>query len=151
MTETNPVTTYPSDEQMERWKSRREELGFRSRSAFLEAMIEAGLKKFDAPATAEGDEVRELRKQRNNLRDELKRARERIQELEEALYRDEQQEILEYIDTNSGASYEEIVQHVINTVPGRVTEHLEELEGRKLRQTGDGYHLATNSPEEGQQ
>jgi hypothetical protein len=147
MTDTNQVATYPSDEQMERWQSRREELGFRSRSAFVEAMIEAGLKKFDSPTSTDADKVRLLREQRNDLRDELERARERIQELEEALYRDEQQEILEYIDTNPGASYEEIVQHVINTVPGRVTEHLEELEGRKLRQTGDGYHLATDGLE----
>ncbi len=144
MTETNQVATYATDEQMERWESRCEEMGFRSRSAFVEAMIEAGLKKFGTPAPESDDELRVLRTQRNDLRDELDRARERIEELEEALYRDEQREILEYIESNPGASYEEIVQHVINTVPGRVTRQLEELEGREIRATGDGYRTLTS-------
>ncbi len=52
--------------------------------------------------------------------------------------------MLEYIESNPGASYEEIVQRVINTVPGRVTRQLEELEGREIRATGDGYRTLTS-------
>lgn len=134
------VATYPSEAQLERWEARCDQLGFRSRSEFVEAMVEAGLKKFDA-ASVEPDETnRELREQRNDLKAELDRARERIQRLEDAVYHGERQTIKEFVDTNPGASYNEIIQHVIDTVPERVTTHLDDMEGEDLRVEDGRYY-----------
>lgn len=141
MSESNHVATYPSDEQLDRWEDRCEEMEFRSRSEFVEAMVEAGLKKFDATDVDPDETNRELREQRNDLKAELDRARTRIQELEDAVYHGERQTITEYVEENPGATYDEIIQHVIDTVPGRVTTHLDDLEGDVLRVEGDGYYL----------
>lgn len=135
------VSTYPSEDQLERWKARSEDMGFRSRSEFVEAMVEAGLKKFDATDVDPDETNRELREQRNDLKAELDRARTRIKELEDAVYHGERQAITEYVEENPGATYDEIIQHVIDTVPGRVTTHLDDLEGDVLRVEGDGYYL----------
>lgn len=141
MGEYTHVATYPDDDQLERWEKRADELGFRSRSEFIEAMVEAGLKKFDA-ASVEPDETnRELREQRNDLKTQLDRARDRIDELEDAVYRGERQAIAEYVEANPGATYDDIVQHIIDTAAGRVTSHLEDMEGDNLRADDDGYHL----------
>jgi len=141
MSDYNNVATYPSDEQLERWEDRCEEMGFRSRSEFVEAMVEAGLKKFDASEVDPDETNRELRNQRNDLKAELDRARDRIQELEDAVYHGERQAITEFVEENPGATYDEIIQHVIDTVPGRVTDHLDDLEGDVLRVEDDGYYL----------
>jgi len=141
MSDYNNVATYPSDEQLERWEDRCEEMGFRSRSEFVEAMVEAGLKKFDASEVDPDETNRELRDQRNDLKAELDRARDRIQELEDAVYHGERQAITEFVEENPGATYDEIIQHVIDTVPGRVTDHLDDLEGDVLRVEDDGYYL----------
>ena len=64
--ETQPAMTYPTEDQYDRWKQQAEEFDM-SVSEFMQAMVEAGLKKFDA--TVEPDETaRELREQRNDLR-----------------------------------------------------------------------------------
>jgi ElaB/YqjD/DUF883 family membrane-anchored ribosome-binding protein len=141
MSQSNHVATYPSDEQLDRWEDRCEDMGFRSRSEFVEAMVEAGLKKFDTTDVDPDETNRELREQRNDLKAELDRARTRIQELEDAVYHGERQAIAEYVEENPGATYDEIIQHVIDTVPGRVTTHLDDLEGDVLRVEGDGYYL----------
>lgn len=141
MSDYNHVATYPSDEQLDRWEDHCEEMGFRSRSEFVEAMVEAGLKKFDA-ARIEPDETnRELREQRNDLKAELDRARNRIQELETAVYDGERQEITEFVEENPGGTYDEIIQHIMVTVPERVKDHLDDLEGDALRAEDDGYYL----------
>lgn len=137
----NQVSTYPSEDQLERWETRREEMGFRSRSEFVEAMVEAGLKKFDATEVQPDETNRELRDQRNDLKAELDRARDRIQELEDAVYHGERTAITEFVRENPGATYDEIIQHVIDTVPGRVTDHLDDLEGDVLRVEDEGYCL----------
>jgi len=141
MSDSNHVATYPSDKQLKRWEKRCEKLGFRSRSEFVEAMVEAGLKKFDAPEIEPDETNRELRTQRNELKTELKRARGRIQELEDVVYQGERQAITEYVEENPGASYDEIIQHVIATVPDRITQHLDDLEGDALQLEDDSYYL----------
>lgn len=135
------AATYPSEEQYERWQDRADDMGMRSMSEFVEAMVEAGLKKFDA-ASVEPDETnRELRQQRNDLKAELDRARDRIADLEDAVYHGERQAIKEFVDANPGASYDEIIQHVIDTVPERVTTHLDDMEGEDLRVKDGRYYL----------
>lgn len=141
MSESNHVATYPSDKQLDRWEVKCEEMGFRSQSEFVEAMVEAGLKKFDASEVSPDETNRELREQRNDLKAELDRARDRIADLEDAVYRGERQAIKEFVDANPGASYDEIIQHVIDTVPERVTIHLDDMEGEDLRVEDGRYYL----------
>lgn len=67
MSDSNHVATYPSDKQVKRWEGQCEKLGFRSRSEFVEAMVESGLEKFDAPEIEPDETDRELRTRRNEL------------------------------------------------------------------------------------
>ena len=128
---THPTMTYPTEEQYGRWEEQANELGM-SMSEFVECMVEAGLKKFDTDVTT--DETNEkLRKQRNDIREELNRARDRINRLEDRLHHGERGAVREYVDANPGATHDDIIQHVINTAAGRVTTHLEGLEGDALR------------------
>jgi chaperonin GroEL (HSP60 family) len=130
--------TYPTVEQYDRWKQRAEEFDM-SVSEFMQAMFEAGLKKFDA--TVEPDETaRELREQRNDLRDELDHARSRIEDLENRLYQGERAAVRDYVEENRGATYDEIIQHVVDTVPERVTKHLDDLEGEDVQVEDDRYY-----------
>jgi ElaB/YqjD/DUF883 family membrane-anchored ribosome-binding protein len=134
------AATYPSEDQYQRWQDRADDLGM-SMSEFMEAMVEAGMKKFDA--AVEPDETnQELREQRNELKTELDRARDRIQELEDAVYHGERRTIKRYVEDNPGATYDDVIQHVIDTVPQRVTTHLDDLEGDELRYVDDGYYPA---------
>jgi ElaB/YqjD/DUF883 family membrane-anchored ribosome-binding protein len=136
------AATYPSEQQYERWQDHADDLGM-SMSEFIEAMVEAGMKKFDA--AVEPDETnQELRAQRNRLKTELDRTRDRIQELEDAVYHGERRTIKRYVESNPGATYDEVIQHVIDTVPERVTTHLDDLEGDELRFEDGGYYPADN-------
>jgi len=142
MGDSRHAATYPSEEQYQRWQNRADDLGM-SMSEFVEAMVEAGMKKFDA--TVEPDETnQELREQRNELKSELDRARDRIQELEDAVYHGERRTIKRYVEDNPGSTYDDIIQHVIDTVPQRVTTHLDDLEGDELRQEDGGYYPVDN-------
>lgn len=124
------VTVYPTEEQKARWEARADELDM-GMSEFVKSMTEAGLKKFDA--TIEPTEtLAELREQRNDLRDELDRTRDRIAELEDRLHHGERAAIRQYVEENPGATYDEIVRHVIDTVPARVSQHLDDMEGDDL-------------------
>ena len=125
--------TYPTKRQHARWKDRADELDM-SLSEFVQAMVEAGMKAergFDV--TLEHDETRhELREQRNVLKDELDQSRTRIEELEERVYYGERETIRAFVAANPGSRYGEIIQHVIDTVPERVVQHLEDLEGKTI-------------------
>jgi len=139
--DTQPAMTYPTTEQYERWKDRAAEFDM-SVSEFMQAMVKAGLKKFDA--AVDPDETnQELRQQRNDLKDELARTRGRIRTLEDRLHDDERNTVHQYVENNPGATYDEIIQHVIDTVPERVSDHLDELEGESLT-TDDGAYYATD-------
>jgi len=112
-------------------------------SEFLAAMVEAGLKKFE-PTIHPDMTNHELREQRNELKTELDRARDRIRELEDAVFHGERQTIKRYVESNPGVTYDEIIQHVIDTVPQRATTHLDDLEGEELRNVDQGYYPAEN-------
>lgn len=138
--DTQHATTYPTSDQYKRWKARAGDFDM-STSEFIQAMVEAGMKKFDA--SVEPDETNdELREQRNDLKHELNHARERITDLEEQVHRGERATVREYVENNPGAEFGEIVQEVIDTAPERVNRHLEDLEGDELRVEGDRYHPA---------
>lgn len=142
--ETQPAMAYPTQAQYERWKAQAEADGYDSVSRFMQDMIEAGMKKFDA--TVEPDETtHELREQRNDLKTELDTARDRIRRLEDRLHHGERETVRQYVEEHPGATFDEIVQHVIDTVPARVTQHLDTLEGDELRVEEDAYYPADDS------
>lgn len=144
--DTQPAMTYPTVEQYDRWKQQAEAFDM-SVSEFMQAMVEAGLKKFDA--RVEPDEtVDELREQRDDLKDELNHARSRIQRLEDRLHHGEQAAIKQYVRENPGATWDEVIQHVVDTVPERVTEHLDVMEGDTL-QVEDGAYYPAEHTEDG--
>ena len=138
----NSVTTpiYPKEDQRDRWEERADDMGM-SLSEFIQAMTEAGMKKFDASVQPD-ESAGELREQRNELKAELDRARERIENLETRLYEGERQTIIQFVEDNPGATFEEIGQHVADTVPIRVSNQLDSLEGEALRAESGGYYPA---------
>ena len=136
--DTQPAMAYPTNAQYARWKDRAEALDM-TVSEFMQGMIEAGMKKFDA--TVELDETnRELREQRNDLKDELDHARGRIHDLENQLHHGERATIRRYVEQNPGASFSDVVQEVIDTVPVRVNRHLDDLEGDGIRIESGAYY-----------
>jgi len=140
MTDTDKKTAvaYPAPDQYEAWKADAEEMDM-SVSEWIQAMVEAGRKKFTA--SVEPDQtVIELREQRNDLKDELEHARDRIEELETTLYYGEREAIRQFVDDNPGATFGEITQHIVDTVPERVSRHLDELEGNELYKEHDEYY-----------
>ena len=138
MSETKRAVSYPEEEQYEVWEDRAEEMGYRSTSQFIQDMVEAGSKKFTVEV--EPDETKEeLRDHRNDLKDEIDKARSRIRVLEEQLYNDEKAEVETIIEENPGVEFPSIVQEVVNTVPSRVNRHLDELEGDKIT-IEDGHY-----------
>jgi len=147
MSESQPATAYPTQVQYDRWADRAEEYGM-SISEFIQAMVEAGIKKFDA--RVEPDEShRELREQRNNIKNELERARDRIDTLEDQLHGTERETIRTYVEKNPGATYEDVTQHIIDTAPDRINGHLDALQGESIEAVGDRYYPATMTPQEG--
>jgi predicted nuclease with TOPRIM domain len=137
-TEKQPAMTYPHPDQYEGWKEEAAEMDM-SVSEWIQAMVEAGRKKFDA--RVEPDETAaELREQRNDFKDQLDLARDRIEELETQLHYGEQEVIREFVAENPGVTFNDITQKVIDTVPERVNRHLDELEGRAVYVEGDQYY-----------
>ena len=135
---TNHVATYPSDTQLARWKQEADERDM-SLSSWVACMVEAGQKKFAIEVTPD-ETNRDLRHQRNDLRRELERSRERIEELEQQLYRGERRAIIDFVEQNPGVEEPAIQQHVIETASQRTTNQLEVLQGRKLRKRDGKFH-----------
>ena len=136
--DTQPAMTYPTEAQYGQWKNHAEELDM-SVSEFMQSMIEAGRKKFTVDVTPD-ETARELRQQRNDLKEELAHTRRRVRDLEEQLHRGERVAIQEYIEENPGATYDEIVQHVMDTVPSRVVHHLDDLVGETVTESDETYY-----------
>lgn len=137
----NHVATYPTDEQLSRWEAQVEDMDI-SLSEWVQSMVVAGQKNF-TPDVQPDESVPELREQRNDLREQLAAARSRIERLETRLYEGEREAIAEYVAENPGAEYDEVIQHVIDTAPARVTRQLDALEGERLSKDGDAYYPVT--------
>ena len=136
---------YPTGGQYARWKTRASALDM-SVSEFMQAMIEAGIKAdagFEAAAAID-ETNREIRDQRDELKAELDRTRARVERLETQLYYGERRTIERYVEAHPGTPFESIVQHVVETVPQRVSEHLDELTGDRLEYDGDRYYPSTD-------
>lgn len=124
------VATYIPDEEYEAWVKQAEEMGM-SKSDWIKSMVRAGQKKFnrDVEPTESRDD---LRRRRNDLRRELQRARDRIEQLEGLVHRSEREAVIDYIDKNPGTQYGQVVQHVINSANSRVTRILDDVEGDEI-------------------
>ncbi|TKX79617.1 hypothetical protein EXE53_14960 [Halorubrum sp. SD626R] len=111
-------------------------------------MVEAGSKQMDISVEYDED-PRELRRQRNDLKEELDDARRRIEALEDQLYRGERKAIIEFLNSRSdGATFAEIVQCLIDDAPARVAEQLSQMEGDDIVTEGSLYMTTeTNSDE----
>jgi hypothetical protein len=132
------VSAYLAPDQHERWLDRAEELGM-GQSEFVISMVEAGLKKFDAAGDS-AESVRELRGQRDHLRDELGRCRDDRQRLEakltgmETAWQYSDRVVIEqFVADNPGATFDQILTEVEDTAAVRVSRHLDTLEGNTLR------------------
>lgn len=140
--DTKYAVCYPSVNQYEQWEDQAEQMGYNSVSRFMTEMVEAGYKQLNGSITYD-EETGELRTQRNELKRELDSARERIEVLEQRLYRGERRAILEFLSQQDcGATFAEIVQHIIDDTPARVARVLEELEADKIESDGESYRLA---------
>jgi len=137
-TDKQPAMTYPTPEQYETWKEDADEMDM-SVSEWIQAMVEAGRKKFDAQVEPD-ENAQELREQRNDLKEELAHARDRIENLENQLHHSERATILEFVEENPGVTYGEIGQKLADTVPERLQPHLDALEGTELRKDGGEFY-----------
>lgn len=108
-------------------------------SEFIIRMVEAGRTNISIE-DASSESTRNLLQQQADLKREIQRQRDRIQDLERQLERTSQSEIVEFIDDNPGTRTPEIIQHVADTVPGRVASHLDALEGDVIEQQDDKYY-----------
>lgn len=132
--------SYPTERQYQAWKDHADQMDM-TISEFNGSMVEAGREKFTVEV--EPDESRlELREQRNDLQRELQRTRERVRTLEGRLTQTEHRTIVQYVGSNPGCTWDEIVQHLANTVPQRALNHLDAMEGETLRRDDeDGFYL----------
>lgn len=115
--------TYPSQEQHARWKDEAEAMDM-SLSEFIQAMTEAGLKKFDVDVEPD-ESYSEIRRQRNDLKRELDRTRDRVRKLEEQLQTTERAAIIEFVEENPGAELDEIIQELVENASERVPQQVE--------------------------
>lgn len=140
--DTQAAMCYPSSQQYEQWKVRAEKRGYNSVSRFIVDMVEAGSKQMDLSVEYD-EEPRELRRQRNDLREELDDARRRIEALEDQLYRGERKAIIEFLEGRSeGATFGGVVQHLVDDAPARVAEQLDQMEGSDVVVEDSVYKLA---------
>ncbi|WP_411967347.1 hypothetical protein [Haloferax sp. YSSS75] len=139
--DTQAAMCYPKQTQYEQWKDWASEMGYKSVSRFMIEMVEAGYKQLNI-SIGYDDDTKELRKQRNDLKRELDQTRDRLQQLEDQLYRDERNSILEFLEEEpNGATFAEIVQHVINDTPARVSIILNELDSDQIRLEDGRYDV----------
>jgi len=136
--DTQPTMCYPTTEQHGEWKDHADDLDM-SLSNFVASMVEAGRKKFNASVSPDETNT-ELREQRNRYKRENDQLRRRVQRLEDRLATGERGQILAFIENNPGATYKEIVNHIGEKTPGRVTDHLDDLGGDAIEKRDDGYY-----------
>jgi predicted nuclease with TOPRIM domain len=145
--ETATAYAYPPKHVYEEWKDEAEEMDM-AVSEYVQAMTEAGRKKFDADVRPD-ESAAELREQRNDLRRENERLRDRIGKLEDQLHTGERGKIIEYVQNNPGVDYHDILQELGDTVADRAPRVLDELEGQKVeRIDGDYYPITEREDDE---
>jgi hypothetical protein len=81
------------------------------------------------------------------LKREVERQRQRNRELERELRQTAYFEIADYVEENPGTSMPQIIQHVADTVPGRVASYLDLLEEEELVVRDGRYYPQNSAPE----
>ena len=143
------VTTYPTEEQADRWDDRAEALGM-TRSDWVSSMVEAGIKAAEGfePGVDADESAAELREQRNELAEELERARSRVEELEGRVYGAERREAVEFVSENPGCTHAELVNHLQATVAERVQRLAADLVCDERPDGGEGYYVPGDEGEQ---
>ncbi len=141
------ATCYPPESLYLKWKDHAERLDM-SASQFLIRMVETGRKQIDVQEST-NDSLRELRQQLTDLQRELNRQRTRNKELERQLQHTAHAEIVSYVEENPGATTPQIIQHIADTVPGRVVGHLDVLEEDTLEVEDGAYYLRNSDGKQG--
>lgn len=136
--DTAVATTYPSEELYESWREHADELDLTT-SRFILQMVEAGRKQITLDDVASSS-LQELRRRNEELQRELERQRRRAERLEHQLNQTEHTDMVSFVEKNPGASTPEIIQHMADTIPGRVAGHLDVLEGDLLERREGGYY-----------
>ena len=132
------AVTYPPQSLYQLWCGGADSLDM-SISQYIIRMVEAGRKDISMEE-ASSESVRDLLQQQANLKREIQRQRDRIRDLERQLEHTSRSEITSFVTENPGVRTPEIVQHVADTVPGRVASHLDVLEGNTIEQHGAEYY-----------
>lgn len=138
--ETQAAMAYPRVDQYEQWKEWAEGMDM-SVSEFIQAMVEAGYKKFE-PQVEPDVTNEQLRRQRDDLQRQLRDARQRIEELEDQLYRTERETIVTFLQENPGAEIDDIIRHIVDTAPSRIDQHID-MDDR-IYAEGDHYYVQTD-------
>lgn len=133
------ASCYPPESVYSTWCEHAEKFDM-STSQFLIRMVEAGRKNVSMDEFSTGS-AREYRQQLTDLQQELERQRERNRDLERQLQHTAHTEIITYVEENPGATTPQIIQHIADTVPGRVVGHLDVLEEDTLMLDDERYYL----------
>jgi len=132
------VRCYPPEGVWTNWKREADEMDM-TLPEYIQSMVAAGRKEFSRNVSPD-ESYLELREQRNHFKKQLRQANQRTQQLEEQLSTGERQAILEYVHSNHGTSYGDIVDHVASSANSRVSALLEVMEGTEIAIEDDGYY-----------
>lgn len=130
MTEKHHIGVYTPQDRYEAWKQEADELGM-SMSQWANAMVEAGLKKFDRDIQP-AESKTELRKRNTKLWNDYERIRKERDKLETQLHQTEQRAIIEFVEENSGCQYKEIAQYLSKNRGSRLTKLLDAMDGEEI-------------------
>ena len=107
-------------------------------SQWANAMVEAGLKKFDRDIQPD-ESKRDLRRRNTELWNKYQELKEERDSLEKQLYQTERRTILEFVEENNGCRYKEIAKHLSKNQASRLTKLLDALDGEEIEIDGNGH------------
>ncbi|MFD1513019.1 hypothetical protein [Halomarina rubra] len=152
---TKHLNAYPTTEAAARWSETADALDMGT-SEFICAMVEAGLKKFDATTDPDDRDLTAdvLREQRDDARDEADRLRARVRALEDRLADTDAAATYQYVLAQPGASFADVLGYVRDTSVERVPAHIDAaVADGVIRATADGgetyYHPVRDHDHDG--
>ena len=128
MSDTVRTWFYPTEEQWSRWEAEMEDRGFETPNQFVQAMVEAGLKRFDVEVHP-NETVNELREERKQLCQSVEELEKHYSNLEEHLAASDRGAVNRFLDENPDAEYDVVLDHVRESAPKRVTRYIDEWDG----------------------
>lgn len=135
------VGVYAPPDRKESWEEQANEMGM-STSEWANAMIEAGLKKFDRDIQPD-ESKRDLRRRNTELWKKFHELKKERDSLEKQLLQTERQAILEFVEENNGCRYKEIAKYLSKNQASRLTKLLDALDGDEIEidESGHVYRL----------